>query len=270
MNVCAGHNMDPARFVPLLREDPRARISPSCERAVEVLRERHGVEDASPFSYMSGLSPFLNVYCEPPQYLTEAERQVFEPVAFFGSLPPLEEIGSAVPRNRGDNELRVYASFGTVVWRYWAAEALAALTAIADTVADMDDARALISLGGADVDPGSLTRPNVSVEPYVDQWDALGDADVFVTHQGMSSTHEAIWSGVPMISRPFFADQPALAAKCRDLGLAVPMGESPRRALEEVCANRDSMRAALARAREWEVDVISQRETVVDRILGLS
>ena len=110
VNVCAGHNMDPARFVPVLREDPRARISPNCQRAVEVLRERHGVEDASPFSYVSGLSPFLNVYCEPPQYLTEAERQVFEPVAFFGSLPPLEEIelrGSAEPRRQRASGLRL-------------------------------------------------------------------------------------------------------------------------------------------------------------------
>ena len=102
VNVCAGHNMDPARFVPVLREDPRARDLAELPACVEVLRERHGVDDASPFSYVSGLSPFLNVYCEPPQYLTETERQVFEPVAFFGSLPPLEEIDSAVPRNRGD------------------------------------------------------------------------------------------------------------------------------------------------------------------------
>ena len=124
----------------------------------------------------------------------------------------------------------------------------------------MDDARALISLGGAEVDAAPLARPNVTVEPYVDQWKALSAADVFVTHQGMSSTHEAIWNGVPMISRPFFADQPALAAKCRDLGLAVPMGDSPLRALDEVRANRDSMRSALADAREWEVDIIEGRQ----------
>ncbi len=46
---------------------------------------------------------------------------------------------------------------------------------------------------------------------------------MFVTHHGLKSTHEAIWQRVPMISYPFFGDQPALAALCQRLGLAVPL-----------------------------------------------
>ena len=278
VNVCAGHNLDPAVTVGRLRSDQRARISPRCQQAAELLRERYGVADASPFSYLSGLSPFLNVYCEPPAYLTEAERRPFEPLAFYGSLPSLEEIDGREPRRDRDGPLRIYVSFGTVVWRYWAAEALAALACISDVLGGLEGTRTLISLGGAEVDARALSRPNVSVEPHVNQWGALRDADVFITHQGMNSTHEAIFNRVPMISYPFFADQPGLAAKCRGFGVSIPLAahpraklrpESVRQALDDVAANREAMLASLAKAREWELEVMSNRDAVVRRILDL-
>jgi MGT family glycosyltransferase len=278
LNVCAGHNLNPSEAVLRLRNDRRVQLSPRCGEAVELLRERYGLADASPFSFVTGLSPFLNVYCEPPAYLTEAERRPFEPLAFYGSLPPIEEIDGREPRRGSDETLRIYVSFGTVVWRYWTDEALAALACISDVVGELENARTLISLGGTQADARSLIRPNVSVETYVDQWEALRDADVFITHQGMNSTHEAIFNRVPMISYPFFADQPGLAAKCRDFGLAVPLAEAPRatlrpedvrRALDEVMANREPMLASLERARGWELEVMSDRDSVVRRILGL-
>ena len=278
VNVCAGHNMNPTEAVSRLSTDRRVRISPRCREAVELLRERYGIADASPFSYVTGLSPFLNVYCEPPAYLTEEERRPFEPIAFYGSLPPLEEIDGREPRSRSNGTLRIYVSFGTVVWRYWTDEALAALACISDVVGELENARAVISLGGTQVDAGSLSRPNVSVETYVDQWEALRDADVFITHQGMNSTHEAIFNRVPMISYPFFADQPGLAARCHEFGVAVPLAASPRaalqpenvlHALDEVRANRDAMLASLGRARDWELEVMADRDAVVRRMLDL-
>ncbi|MGZ6989149.1 MAG: glycosyltransferase, partial [Thermoanaerobaculia bacterium] len=224
VNVCAGHNVVPAVFLRLLESDPRVRLAPRCLRAVEILRSQHGMPDASPFSYVAGLSPFLNLYCEPPNYLTEAERRGFEPVAFYGSLPPIEEIEEARLQSGpspfgGDRALtRVYVSFGSVVWRYYATQALAALQCLCDAFARMKELSAVISLGGARIEEEGLrklTRSNVSVASSVDQWKVLQDTDVFVTHQGLNSTHEAIFHLVPMISYPFFWDQPALAEKCR-------------------------------------------------------
>lgn len=286
-NVCSGHNVDPARFIPLLEVDPRVSISRGCRRAVEVLRTEHGIEDASPFSYVAGLSPFLNVYCEPPAYLSEAEREVFEPVAFLGSLPSLEDIDA---RSRdpgasgldGDAALKVYVSFGTVVWRYYTDVAVAALAAISDGLGEMPDVEALISLGDATVAAdvvGRLTKPNVAVAPYVDQWRVLERADVFVTHQGMKSTHEAVFNRVPMLAYPFFADQPSLAKRCHEFGLSVPLGEAPRApltpesfraALAELERGRDAMRARLDEARGWELEVMAARPRVVERILALA
>jgi MGT family glycosyltransferase len=286
VNVCAGHNVDPKVFRQILATDPRVAVSRQCLDAVERLRTRYGIPDASPYSYVEGLSPFLNVYCEPPEYLTAEERAVFEPVAFFGSLPSNEEI-AARHRERapslfgGDATLRVYVSFGTATWRSYANEALAALEAIADAISRRPDARAVIGLGGAA--PGvaakrELTRPNVAVHDFVDQWAVLREADVFITHHGLNSTHEAIFHDVPMISYPFFWDQPALAKKCQDFGIAIPLTAAPRgaftdkdvhAALEALHDRRGSMRGALAVAKTYEANVVAGRPAVLERLLAL-
>src|SRR5207253_6574839 len=247
-------------------------------RAVSVLRERYGMDDASPFSYVSGLSPFLNVYCEPPQYLDAEERRVFEPVAFFGSLPPLEELVRHGERDGpsvfgGESQtLNVYVSFGTVAWRYYRDEAIDALRALSKSLAAKPDVRAVISLGRADLPPDvvqDLARPTVAVRPYLDQWQALGEAQVFVTHHGMTSTHEAVFHLVPMISYPFFWDQPSLANKCEELGVSVPLTTAPLApvseedvdaALDTLTKRRQDMCARLTAAREWELQVVAERD----------
>jgi UDP:flavonoid glycosyltransferase YjiC (YdhE family) len=277
--------MDPARFVPELERDPRVALSERCHHAVEVLRSRYGLGNASPFSYVDGLSPLLNVYGEPAAYLTDAERRAFEPIAFYGSLPSVEELDGAGGRPvfaPDGGARRVYVSFGTVVWRYWPDEALAALRTIADALAARDDVQAVIGLGGAGVDEAgrrSLARPNVSVAVHVDQRQALREADAFVTHQGLNSTHEAAFHEVPMLSYPFFSDQPGLARRCHELGLAIPLTAEPlgalseedvQRGLDELAASEDAMRGRLKEARRWELETIAARGEVVDRIVGLS
>ncbi|MCU1449024.1 MAG: glycosyl transferase family 1 [Acidimicrobiales bacterium] len=285
VNVCAGHNVTPARVPSLVRTYPSVEISPDCHRAVEVLRVRYGLEDASPFSYATALSPFLNVYCEPPRFLNEGERQAFDPVAFFGSLPSVDDLrarpgGPSVFGDDGD-ALRIYVSFGTVIWHYFAAEALQALRTISATLAGRKGVRVLISLGGADVGTAAadLVQENVAVERYVDQWAVLGDTDAFVTHHGMNSTHEAIFNRVPMLSYPFLWDQPALAAKCQELGLGVPLVDDLRapvterdvgRALDAVGVRKAELCSRLEEARRWELEVIGQRDSVVDRITNFA
>jgi MGT family glycosyltransferase len=287
VNVCAGHGMVPTSVEALVANHPRVAISDRCREAVETLRDRHGIEDASPFSYLTGLSPLLNVYCEPSPFLTASERRAFDPVAFFGSLPPAGEIAAREqhsgpsPFEAGANALKVYVCFGTVVWRYWPGEALDALRAISGALATRDDVRAVISLGGVEIgaaEERSLAARNVEVARQVDQWHVLSETDVFITHQGLNSTHEAIYNLVPMVSYPFFTDQPALAERCRELGLAVPLTQAPREpvtqqavdaALAKVADSAASMHASLERAREWEREVIADRASILGRITAL-
>ncbi len=288
INVCAGHNVTPGPFLRQLATDPRVAIAPACHAAVERLRTRHGLEDASPFAYVNNLSTTLNIYCEPPEYLTDADRLAFEPVAFFGSLPSTEYLET--PRRRPPPTCfpartrgrRIYISFGTVVWRYYAAEALAAMAALADAVAREPDLAALISFGGsdaADTHGERLRRTNVRVEKRVNQWSVLGEADVFVTHHGLNSTHEAIFNRVPMLSYPFFWDQPGLAARCQAFGIARPLAAAPRGAvsvddaalaLRGILADRQAMGRNLEAARERELAVMDRRNDVIDRLARLA
>ena len=287
VNVCAGHDMSPAHAIARLEHDLRLALSEAGRRAIEQLRERWGVLDASPHSYLTSVSPYLNLYCEPEAFLSPDAREALEPVAFFGSLPPPEMTshrdGEAWgPGSPDASSLRVYASCGSVVWRYWVPEALGALTALAEAVATTEHARALISLGGHALPPdlrARLRHPRVDVADYVDQWRVLERASLFVTHHGLNSTHEAIHHRVPMLSYPFFGDQPHLAARCQELGLAIPVVDTPRasvtaedfrRAFARAATLAPSLARSLSRAREWEDEVFEGREAVVDRILGLT
>ncbi|MBL8202347.1 MAG: glycosyltransferase family 1 protein [Chromatiales bacterium] len=288
INVCAGHNVDPATFLRQLETDPRVAVAPACHAAVERLRGRHGIADASPFAYVNGMSPTLNIYCEPPEFLAPVERRAFEPLAFFGSLPSIEYIRAtsqelAKPHfTRGAPGKRIYIGFGTVVWRYYAAEALAAMEALADAIALQPDLDALISFGGADAaeaNAGRLRRANVRVEKRVDQWAVLGEADLFVTHHGLNSTHEAIFNRVPMLSYPFFWDQPGLAAKCQAFGIARPLAATPRaavtadeasRAINGALQDAPAMARCLDEARNRELAVMAGRSQVLDQIAAIA
>ena len=289
VNVCAGHAVVPERFLAILSDHPRVSISTDCERAVDRLRARGGFDDISPFSYVTGLSPHLNLYCEPPAFLPDADRHVFEPVAFYGSLAadapaPQDRPAEAALRwfgGRSGTALKVFASFGTAIWMSRTAEALSALGAIAAWAGRSRHVQALISLGGAAVPPDerrALEQPNVVVAPYVDQWDVLGCADVFVTHHGLNSTHEAIAHEVPMVSYPFVWDQPALAERCGQLGLAVPLTGAAMgavtvadvdAAIQRVADARSGMAAAAAAAHQWERDVMADRPAVMERLVRL-
>jgi hypothetical protein len=188
------------------------RTSRACLDAVKILRETYGMTDVTPLSYVSSVSPDLNVYCDPPEFLERDERSAFEPPAFYGCLPSVQEQPEdgqgRTPwfRSGGGRETRVYISFGTVIWRYYAAEAARALDTIAASFAGSKELEAIISLGGTGV-AGTIVarwiRPSVSVESYVDQWEVLREAGIFVTHHGTNSTHKAIFHQVPMISYPF-------------------------------------------------------------------
>jgi UDP:flavonoid glycosyltransferase YjiC (YdhE family) len=224
------------------------------------------------------------VYCEPPEFLRDEERDAFQPIAFFGSLSTQEISGETTSASPfGDDSTRrlhIYVSFGTAAWRYYETEALRALGTLSEVCATMPDTVTVVSLGGYGPTGRTtqLARPHVRVETYVDQWDVLREASVFITHHGLNSTHEAIYHEVPMISYPFFGDQPGLAKRCQELGLAVPLVEVPRgpvspgdvrAALARVVEEHDVMRVRLAEARGWELKTILARPSVIDRIIGL-
>jgi UDP:flavonoid glycosyltransferase YjiC (YdhE family) len=276
-----GHDVHPEHFLEQVRRDPILELDPRCEAAVETLRDRYGIADASPFSYGTALSPLLNIACEPEAFVSAETRSAIEPVVFFGSLRPREEPDPASV-HAGARPLHVYVSFGTVAWFYWAPQALEALETISAVLAARTGTCATLSLGGTSL-PGTalarLRRPGVAVERFVDQWRLLEATDVFVTHHGLNSTHEAIYRRVPMLSRPFHADQPQLAEKAQGFGLARPLGQGlgpplepaqVHAALDSVEQDRPRMLAALEQVREWEIETFEARPGIARRIVALA
>ncbi len=282
VNVCIHHASPPARMRAALDRDPRVATSAACRAAVAVLRTRYGMPDANPFSYCEATSPHLNLYSAPEEFLPVEDRPAFAPLAFFGCLTePLERApGPAVfPEPR--RATRLYVAFGTVVWWYFEATALAALHTLVQALA-ADDVDVLVGLGGHRLSAAArdmLRGAHVDVRDHADQDVALAEADVFLTHHGTNSTHEAIVRGTPMLSYPFFGDQPGLARHCQQLGLAVALTDAPqapldgarlRAALRRLIEERAAFAARLATARTWEVRTIAERPQVLDRILSLA
>jgi MGT family glycosyltransferase len=282
VNVVPNHALVPARAAAQLRGEARVSTSPECWAAVARLRELHGMADANPFSYVEAFSPHLNLYPEPAQFLADADRPALEPLAFFGTLSPrLVAPAEPLQRDRAGRR-RILVSFGTIVWLYYAEQAFDALAALARESAELGDVDLIVSLGGHPAPAERLARldfANVTVSERLDQWRELERADAFVTHHGINSTHEAIYQRVPMISYPLSGDQPLLAARCQELGLAVPLADEPRgevapgalaRALGRLEDDRDGYAERLARAREWELRTIAGRGEALDRIIELS
>ena len=284
VTVCAGHNFTPASIPPILADYEQLVASDGCRRAVDSLRARDLLPDATPFSFATAPSTDLNLYCEPPQFLREDERAAFGPLAFLGSLLPrnLARPPSASQPFGADPAIRrrIYVCLGTVMWRRYETVGRRLLETVRAAVADLPDTVAIISLGNATLGSWvqALAHPRVHVADYVDQWDVLSHADVFLTHQGLNSTHEAICQEVPMISYPIFWDQPALARRCRELGLVTPLAaarrapvsvEDIRAALATVAEERERLRDRLREARAWELDVVAERPNVIARVLAL-
>jgi UDP:flavonoid glycosyltransferase YjiC (YdhE family) len=94
----------------------------------------------------------------------------------------------------------------------------------------------VLSTGSAP--PGMLgdLPPNVFAYPQVPQRDVLRRADVFLTHGGMNSVHEAILAGVPMLLAPRNREQRHTARTLHRLGVGdiVSDRDRPRRQIEQL------------------------------------
>jgi UDP:flavonoid glycosyltransferase YjiC (YdhE family) len=132
--------------------------------------------------------------------------------------------GHAARRGRSGNPL-VYLSFGTEVMdNLWYDQqetrdgVRRCVAGLAERWASSDVEVVFATMGR----PVLARYPaNWRVYGTVDQQDMLSRADVFVTHGGSNSLHEAILSRVPMVVAPFFGDQMLIARRVQELGIGV-------------------------------------------------
>ncbi len=109
----------------------------------------------------------------------------------------------------GSDEPFVYVTFGSVAGGLPIGPAT--YRAVLKAVEGLH-ARVLLTVGlTADVHSIGPVPPNVHVEAWVPQQDAVAGARVVVCHGGSGTTFGALAAGVPLVMIPIWADQPANA-----------------------------------------------------------
>jgi UDP:flavonoid glycosyltransferase YjiC (YdhE family) len=191
-------------------------------------------------------SPYLTLF---PDSLEDPEGQQPPDVRRFrDSVDPVSD--QPLPAWWEDDSLPlVYASFGSQAGAMpMAGQLFGGVLAASGGL----PARVLLTVG-REFDLGQLPAPppNVHVEPWVPQADALGQAAVVLTHGGSGTTLGALAAGVPLVVVPLFADQPDNARRVAAVGAGV-VAEPPgmREAIETVLGEPKYARAAARLAQE--------------------
>ena len=274
--ICAGHNLYPQRAMEIMATDPRVRVAQECYEAINVLRDRYGIEHASPFLYYDTLSPHLNIIGEPKEFLTAEEQARFAPCVFSGAFNANQL--TEVKRSGSKRGLRIYVSFGTIAPNYYAGHIKETISVVSHVLGSMKNCKVRIGLGDCRAFEGLKVGSSVDIIPWADQWDELQQADLHITHHGLNSTHESCFHEVPMLSYPFLGDQPFLAARCQELGLALHLqhgGLAPvnptrlKDCVEEFLSSRNELGERMQLARQWEVNAIREQASVAKAVLDL-
>jgi MGT family glycosyltransferase len=200
------HPLDPG-LSPSLRRgmwDAAARV----ERCRTELSRRWGVDIGSWVDVLVNAGP---VTVSPS---TAEITGIPEPAPGWVYAGPL--IGPATQRATRSERPFVYVSVGTVFnFRPEAYQLI--LEALGDEPLDV-----LLTTGGGRIKPADLEPlpANITARHYADDVPAvLARADLFVTHAGTGSLHEALLAGVPMVCLPQGGDQFAWAGRLEALGV---------------------------------------------------
>jgi MGT family glycosyltransferase len=128
---------------------------------------------------------------------------------------------------------------------------------------------------GRNRDPKDLGEQpaHVHLERYIPQSLLLPHADVIVTHGGHNTILAALKAGLPLVLVPLFADQPANAKRCVELGVGQMIAqadltpENVQRAVREVLSDkryRDN-----AKRIQGEIAALPGLEYGIKRLEGL-
>jgi MGT family glycosyltransferase len=127
---------------------------------------------------------------------------------------------------------------------------LSLLQAIADALAGLE-VEGLVTTGPA-IDPNDLSlASNVTAIEFIAHEDLLPHAKLLITHAGHGTVMAGATFGVPMLCFPMGRDQPAVAERARELGLAhVGQSDASAEAIAKAVADTlgDSKMATVSKA----------------------
>lgn len=177
--------------------------SDKLERSIDAVGRRWGVDLGNWLAVIYNAAP--NALCLSTPELTDRELP-----AGWHYVGPL--LDPPPPRRSYGRRPFVYVSFGT---HESTEPTKAAVEALAGESLDV-----LLSTGRTGLSAEKLGHlpSNIEVRSFVSAADVLAGADVFVTHAGSGSVHEALLAGVPMVCVPQAVDQFDWARRITELG----------------------------------------------------
>jgi len=107
----------------------------------------------------------------------------------------------------------IYIAMGTMIDRFTKSVFDACFEALAEVDAT------IIASAGELADSFEELPDNIFVYSRVPQIDVLRHVDLFITHGGMNSVNEAIYTGVPMLVNPLMNDQMIIAEQIVHLNI---------------------------------------------------
>lgn len=135
-----------------------------------------------------------------------------------------------------------------------------------------------VILNTGKINPDSLGKipDNIYAYSFVPQIEVLENVDVFLTHCGMNSINEAMYTGVPMVAMPFVNDQLTNAKQLVKLGVAKQVRSFPSRGKElynavcqvykdnEMKLNMDRLKEQINNQTDWNC-VIERIEALIQK-----
>ncbi|WP_375104372.1 macrolide family glycosyltransferase [Paenibacillus sp. RS8] len=180
------------------------------------IKEEYGVEIHSPYEVFCNPAPLTIVYTTREfQPYDEALDQSYKFVGpSISSRSTLDDFDLSAIKGK---EL-IYISMGTVF-----NQAIDFYKLCFKAFGNMDHT-IVMSIGNKVqiYDLGEIPQ-NFIVKNYVPQMNVLQNSRVFISHGGMNSVHEGLYSGVPLIVIPQSADQPIIAEQVANAGAGIKL-----------------------------------------------
>ncbi|PFD42008.1 UDP-glucosyltransferase [Bacillus cereus] len=200
------------------------------------MENKFGVSPKSNLQFMNNKGEICIVYTS--RYFQPNSHSFGENKIFIGPSFPKRKTNGEFPLGMLKDKKVIYISMGTLL------EGIEPFfNTCIDAFSDFEGVVVMAIGDRNDISKIKQAPDHFIIAPYVPQSEVLNEADVFITHGGMNSVHDAIHYNVPFVIIPHDKDQPMIAQRLTELEAAYRLlkdnvnVESLKEAVTEVLLN---------------------------------